>query len=190
MVRAAFSETLIQDGTASDPIELAPNRSVMIRVIDHQPEAPLPLAAVSDAVVAAIRADRQSKAAEAAADALVKAAKAKGLAAAATDAKLAMAEMNAIERGGRMPSPRAVEAFFATPRPRDNLIPVEKAEIGGQYFVYAIREVRDGDLTKVTAEQRKQLREQLSAVAGMDAQKAYVKSARAKYRIKVAEDRL
>ena len=190
VLRAAFSDSLIQDGTASDPIELAPNRSVMIRVVDHQPEAPLPLATVSDAVVAAIRTDRQGKAAEAAADALLKAAKAKGLAAAADDAKLAMAEMNALQRRSQLPSPRAVEAFFATPRPHDGLIPVEKAEIGGQYFVYAIRAARDGDPAKVNAEERKQLRDQLATVAGMEAQKAYVKSARAKYRIEIAEDRL
>ena len=190
VVRAAFSETLIQDGTASDPIELSPGRSVMIRVIEHTPEAPLPLATVSDAVVAAIRADRQRKAAEAAADALVKAAKAKGLAAAAADAKLAMAELNGIERRSQLPTPRAVEAFFGAPRPHDNLTPVDKALVNGQYLVYAIRAARDGDLTQVTAEERKQLRDQMSGVAGMDAQKAYVKSARAKYQIKVAEDRL
>jgi len=56
--------------------------------------------------------------------------------------------------------------------------------------VYAIRAVRDGDVTKATAEERKQLREQLSAVAGGAAQKAHVKAARAKYGITVAEDRL
>ena len=194
VVRAAFSETLIQDGTASDPIELAPNRSVMIRVLEHSPEAPLPLASVSDAVVVAIRADRQRKAATAAADALVKAAKANGLATAAAAAKLVMAEANGLERGSPMPSPRAVEAFFATPRPQDSAAgkqaPVDKVEIGGQYLVYAVRAVRDGDLTKVTAEERKQLRDQLSQVAGMDAQRAYVKAARAKYQIKIAEDRL
>ena len=106
------------------------------------------------------------------------------------DAKLAMAEMNAIERRSQVPSARVVEAFFATPRPHDNLVPVDKVEAGGQYFVYAIRAVRDGDPTQVGAEERKQLREQLSAVAGQDAQKAYVKSARAKYEIKIAEDRL
>ncbi|QIL21026.1 SurA N-terminal domain-containing protein [Thermomonas sp. HDW16] len=190
VLRAAFSDTLIQDGTASDPIELAPNHSVIVRVVEHSPEAPLPLASVSDAVVAAIRADRQRNAAMAAADALVKAAKAKGLAAAAADVKLAMAEANGLERGSPVPSPSAVEAFFATPRPQDNRIPVDKVELGGQYLVYAIRAVRDGDLTQVTEEQRDQLRGQLSQVAGMDAQKAYVKSARAKYQIKVAEDRL
>lgn len=190
VLRAAFSDTLIQDGTASDPIELAPNRSVIIRVIEHTPEAPLPLASVSDAVVAAIRADRQHKAAESAADALVKAAKAKGLAAAAADAKLAMAEMNGIDRRGALPSRAAVEAFFETPRPQDNLVSVDKARLDGGYLVFAIRAARDGDLSKVTAEERKQLRDQLSQVAGGDAQQAYVKSARARYRIEVAEDRL
>ena len=190
VLRAAFSESLIQDGTASDPIELAPDRSVMIRVIEHEPEAALPLATVSNAVVAAIRADRQRKAAEAAADALVKAAKAKGLAAAAADAKLAMGEMNGVERRSQLPSRPAVEAFFNAPRPQDNLASIDKTELGGAYLVYAIRAARDGDLTKVTAEERKQLRDQLSSVAGGDAQQAYVKSARAKYQIKIAEDRL
>lgn len=190
VVRAAFAETAIQDRTASDTIELAPNRSVIIRVLEHSPDAPLPLASVADGVVAAIRADRQRKAAAAAADALVKAAKANGLAAAAASAQLAVAEINGLERRGQQPSPRAVEAFFNTPRPQDNQIPVGKVELGGQYLVYAIRAVRDGDLTRVTAEERKQLRDQLAQVGGGDAQKAYVKSARAKYEIEVAEDRL
>lgn len=190
VLRTAFSESMLQDGTASDPIELAPNRSVMIRVVEHSPEAPLPLASVSNAVVAAIRADRQHKAAAAAADALVQAAKAKGLTAAAAEAKLVMAELDGIERRSQLPTPRAVEAFFAAPRPHDNLTPVDKALVNGQYMVYAIRAARDGDLVKITAAERKQLRDQLGAVGGMDAQKAYVKSARAKYQITVAEDRL
>lgn len=190
VLRLAFSDTLIQDGTASDPIELGPSHSVMIRVIEHTPERPRPLAEVSAAVVAAIRADRQRKTAEAAADALVKAAKASTLAKAADSAKLAMAEMNALERSSAIPSRDAVKAFFDTPRPRDNLVPVSRVEIGGQYIVYAIRAVRDGDLTKVPPQERDQLGEQLSDIAGAAAQKAYVRASRAKYQIKVAEDRL
>ena len=190
VLRAAFSDTLIKDGTASDPIELGPNHSVMIRVIEHTPERPRPLAEVSASVVAAIRSDRQRKTAETAADALVKAAKASTLAKAADSAKLAMAEMSALERSSAIPSRGAVNAFFDTPRPRDNLIPVDKVEIGGQYIVYAIRAVHDGDLTKVPPQERDQLRVQLSDIAGGGAQKAYVQASRAKYQIKVAEDRL
>ena len=98
--------------------------------------------------------------------------------------------MNGIDRRGALPSRAAVEAFFETPRPQDNLVSVDKARLDGGYLVFAIRAARDGDLSKVTAEERKQLRDQLSQVAGGDAQQAYVKSARARYRIEVAEDRL
>lgn len=190
LVRAAFSENLIQDGTASDPIEQGPNRSVIIRVVDHRPESALPLAAVNDAVVAAIRADRQQKAAEVAADALVKAAKAKGLAAAAAAIGLVPSDVNGMERGTPMPSQQVVEAFFATGRPAKGVVPVDKVRMGGQYLVYAIRGVHDGDLTQVTPAQRKQLRDQLSQVSGMAAEQAFVRASRAQYKIQVAEDRL
>jgi len=190
VLAAAFSDTLIQDATASDPIELGPSHSVMIRVIEHTPERPRPLSEVSASVVAAIRSDRQRKTAETAANALVKAGKASTLANAAESAKLVMAEMNALERGSAIPSKAAVNAFFDTPRPRDNLIPIDKVEIGGQYIVYAIRAVRDGDLSKSSTQERDQLREQLSNIAGADAQKAYVRASRSQYEIKIVEDRL
>lgn len=190
VLRAAFSDTLIRDGTASDPIELSPTRTVLIRVIEHKPEAALPLSQVGNAVVMAIRADRQRKAAEAAAEALVKAAKASGLPAAATAATLPMGEANDVRRSSVVPSREAVEAFFRVPRPQDNLIPVGKTEVGGQFIVFAIRAVRDGDIGQVTAEERDQLRQQLSQASGIQAQKAFVRAARGKYQVKVAEDRL
>ena len=190
VLRAAFSDTMIRDGTASDPIELSPTRTVLIRVIEHKPEAALPLSQVGNAVVLAIRADRQRKAAEAAAEALVKAAKASGLPAAATAATLPMGEANDVRRGSQVPSREAVEAFFRVPRPQDNLIPVGKTEVGGQFIVFAIRAVRDGDIGQVTAEERDQLRQQLSQASGIQAQKAFVRAARGKYQVTVAEDRL
>lgn len=190
VLRAAFSETLLQDGTSSDPIELGPERTVLIRVIDHEPEKALPLAQVRDAVVAAIRADRQRKVADAAAEALVKAAKAKGLAEAAKDAGLVVGEANDISRGMPVPSPQAVEAFFNEPRPQAGQVPVNKVLVNGQYLVFAVRGVRDANLGQVTPQERETLRQQLAAAHGMQAQAAFVRAARAKYDIKVAEDRL
>ena len=190
VVRAAFSDTLLRDGTASDPIELSPTRTVLIRVVEHQPETAQPLSRVGNAVVAAIRADRQRKAAESAAEALVKAAHESGLTAAATAAKLPMGEANDVRRGSPVPSREAVEAFFRVPRPHDNLIPVGKIEVAGQFIVFAIRAVRDGEIGQVTEAERAQLREQLSQASGSQAQEAFVRAARGKYKIKVAEDRL
>jgi len=190
VLRAAFSETLIQDGTASDPIELSPTRSVMVRVLEHQPQRPMPLAMVSAAVVAAIRADRQQKAGVASADALVKAARARGLVAAAAEAGLAVVDVDGMQRGAAAPSREVVEAIFMTPRPLPKAVAVGRASVGGQSFVYAISAARDGDLGTVSAQQRNELRKQLAGVAGAVAQKSYIRAARTKYRIEVAEDRL
>lgn len=190
VLRAAFTESLLQDGTASDPIELGPERTVLIRVIDHVPEQPLPLAKVRDAVVAAIRADRQRKAAEAAADALLKAARTDGLAAAAAAAGLSVSEVNDIRRGMPVPSPQASQAFFSAPRPQSAQPVVDKVLVDGQYMVFAVRAVRDGDIGQVTPQERAGLRRQLANAKGLQAQDAFVRATRAKYDIQVAEDRL
>lgn len=102
-----------------------------------------------------------------------------------------MAEANGIVYAASTSSPQAVEAFFNAPRPQDNLKDGRQGRARRAVHRVRIRAARDGDLTKATAEERGgELRDQLSQVAGGDAQQAYVKSARAKYQIKVAEDRL
>ena len=121
---------------------------------------------------------------------MIKAARAKGLPAAATAATLPLGDANDVRRGSAVPSREAVEAFFRVPRPQDNLIPVGKTEAGGQFIVFAIRAVHDGDLGQVTAEERGQLRQQLSQAFGLQAQEAFVRAARGKYKIKIADDRL
>ncbi|MFT4178090.1 MAG: peptidyl-prolyl cis-trans isomerase [Thermomonas sp.] len=190
VVRAAFSDDLLKQGGASDPIELGPERTVLIRVLEHQPERALPLATVRESVIASIRAERQHKAALAAADALVQAAGSKGLAAAAGEAGLALADLNEVRRGSPVPSPQAVEAFFAVPRPQQDKASVKKARLGDQYMVFAVRAARDGDLAQVTPQERDSLRQQLATAHGIEAQQAFVRAARAKYKIEVAEDRL
>ncbi|MDN5781318.1 MAG: SurA N-terminal domain-containing protein [Luteimonas sp.] len=105
VVRAAFSESLIEDGTVSDPIEIAPGHSVVIRVTQHTPERALALDEVKDRVVAEIRGDRMRKATQAAADAMV--AKLKGgeaLSALASATGLAAQDVPAVPRG--VPVPR------------------------------------------------------------------------------------
>ena len=190
VLRAAFSDTLIQDGTASDPIELGPMRTVLIRVIAHEPEKAQPLAQVRDAVVASIRADRQRKAAEAAAQTLLQAARKDGLDAAARAAGLAVVEANDLVRQSPLPSPQAVAAFFDVPRPRTEHPVLEKARVAGQFLVFAVRAARDGDITQMTPQERAQILRQITAADGEQAQEAFIRTERKRYDIKVAEDRL
>src|SRR5690606_18614733 len=63
--RVAFSEAQIEDRMISEPIRLEGGRNVWLRVVEHNPERPRPLAEVRDQVEAAVRAQRLRDAATA-----------------------------------------------------------------------------------------------------------------------------
>ena len=192
VLRAAFSESLIQDGTASDPIEIAPGRSVLLRVKSHTPERTLPLAQVRERVIAAIRADRAAKVASAAADSLLaEVRKGETLAAAAASRQLAVTDLPELARGQPMPDPAANEAFFAVPPPAAGRLSVGKVRLlDGRMAVFAVAKVTPGDPSKATPAQRTQLQEQLGQIAGAEDAQALVRELRRKMTITVAEDRL
>ena len=103
---------------------------------------------------------------------------------------MAVTDLNDITRGMPVPSPQAAQAFFNQPRPQSGKASVDKVLVGGEYVVFAVRAVRDADIGQVTPQERDTLRKQMSAAHGMQAQEAFIRAARAKYSIKVAEDRL
>lgn len=192
VLRAAFSENLIQDGTVSDPIEVAPNHGVVIRVAGHTPQQPQPLAQVRDAVIAAIRADRQERAAKAAADALVaRIAKGESLKDIATAEKLQFNEMAAMPRGMPVPTPEANDQIFAVPRPAEGKASAGRLALGnGAFAVFAVTQVKDGDLSQVTPEQREGMKQQLVQLAGMNSSTEFVKFMRKQFDVNVMEERL
>jgi peptidyl-prolyl cis-trans isomerase D len=192
VLRAAFSDSLVQDGTVSDPIEIGPKHSVFIRVLQHTPEQAQPLAQVRDAVIAAIRTDRAAKAAEKAADAiLARIAKGETLQAIAAADKLQTGELPGIPRGAPMPSPEINAAIFATQKPAAGKVSAGKAQMGdGSYAVFVVNKVNEGDLAKITPEQRTQLQQQVVQMDGASDVAAYVAALRKQYKITRKEDRL
>ncbi|MET0814642.1 MAG: SurA N-terminal domain-containing protein [Pseudoxanthomonas sp.] len=192
VLRAAFSDSLVQDGTVSDPIEIGPKHSVFIRVLQHTPEQAQPIAQVRDAVIAAIRADRAAKAAEKAADAiLARIAKGETLQAIAAADKLQTGELPGIPRGAPMPSPEINAAIFATQRPAAGKVSAGKARMqDGNYAVFVVNKVVEGDLAKILPEQRTQLQQQVVQMDGAGDVAAYVSALRKQYKITRKEDRL
>ena len=192
VLRAAFSDSLVQDGTVSDPIEIGPKHSVFIRVLQHTPEQAQPIAQVRDAVIAAIRADRAAKAAEKAADAiLARIAKGETLQAIAAADKLQSGELPGVPRGAPMPSPEINAAIFATQKPAAGKASAGKARMeDGNYAVFVVNKVTEGDLTKITPEQRTQLQQQVSQMGAAGDVASYVGALRKQYKITRREDKL
>ncbi|HVI58976.1 MAG TPA: SurA N-terminal domain-containing protein [Luteimonas sp.] len=190
--RAAFSESLVQDGTVSDPIEIAPGHSVVIRVTKHSPERALALSEVKDRVVAEIRGERMRKAAEAAADAMV--ARVKGgetLAAVAASKGLAAQDVPNVPRGAPVPDAAATEAYFAAPAPAAGKSSPGKAMLAnGAAVVFAVTKVTPGDPKEATEQERATLQDQLARVAGNEDSDEMLQALRKRMKITVAESRL
>jgi len=191
--RAAFSETLIQDGTVSDPIEIGPSHSVMIRVTSHSPERTQPLAQVRDRVIAAIRADRTAKAAAGQADTLLARLRAgETLDAVAASLNLpAPQQIPGVPRGAPVVDPSVSEAMFAVPAPDASKTASGKTVLpNGQVVLFAVTKVTPGSVAEVSPEQRTMLQQQLEQVGGVSDVQALVQALRKRMKVKVVEANL
>lgn len=191
--RAAFSDTLIQDGTVSDPIEIGANHSVLIRVTSHAPERTQPLVQVRDQVMAAIRVDRTAKAAAREADALLARLRAGETldAVAASRSLPAPQQIPGVPRGAPVIDPSVSEAVFAVPAPAaGKTTPGTTVLANGQVVLFAVTNVTPGNMAEVPPEQRTMLQQQLEQVGGMNDTQALVQALRKRMKVKVVEANL
>ena len=190
--RVAFSDSMIEDGTASDPIELGPNHSVLIRVSQHTQAHQLPLEQVSQRVIAAIRGDRAAKTASAAADKLVAQIRAgAALKTLAVAQNLVTSDMPATPRGTPVPDAKAADAFFDVVAPPPGKVSPGKVTLtDGRVIVFAVSSVIPGNPAEAKPDQSASLQKELAQMAGADDVEALVNTIRKRMKITVAEDRL
>lgn len=190
--RVAFSEDMIQNRMTSDLIEIAPNHGALIRVIEHTPERVQPLDKVGAQVVAAVRADRARKAVEAEADAvLARLKKGESLATIATEKKWIVTNFPGVPRGAPAPDAQAVEAYFQVLAPAAGKVSPGKAQTaGGQWLVFEVGKVGQGDDTEITPEMRVGFLRELAPRIGEQDAVAVGKAMRKRMKVDIAEDRL
>ena len=191
--RAAFSEALIQDGTVSDPIELAPNHNAWIRVTSHTPERVLPLAQVRDQVIAAVHTDRARAAAAKRADALLARLKSGEslTAVAAAESLPAPQTLPGVQRGMPLPVASVSEAVFAAQPPAEGKVTPGKSVMDdGRVVLFAVERVTPGDVQQIDPQQREMMQQQVVEMGGAEAAQELVSALRKRMRIEVAESSL
>ncbi|HZH43216.1 MAG TPA: SurA N-terminal domain-containing protein [Lysobacter sp.] len=191
--RVAFSDTLIQDGTVSDPIEIGPSHIVLLRVTRHEPERVPPLAQVRNRVIADIRADRTRKAAERRADALL--AKLRGgatLEAVATEQGVGAPEVVAgVRRGVPVPTAEASEAVFAVPAPAAGKPSFGRVVLDdGQAVLFAVTAARRGRIDELSPMERASVTEPMTQEAGNRDVEALLKALRTRMKVTINEANL
>lgn len=181
--RVAFSETAIQDGMVSDPIEVAPNHSVLVRVAAHSPARTLPLAQVRDRVVAAVRQDRALKAQEARAKALVaRVQQGTPLVQVASGEGLPVPQSLAgVPRGAPVIAEGVSDALFGVAAGKTGSRVLED----GRAIVFVVDKVQPGTLADLPPEQRAAFERQVADLRGITDVDALVKAMRRGMRIEV-----
>ncbi|MGJ4730670.1 SurA N-terminal domain-containing protein [Luteimonas sp. SDU101] len=190
--RAAFSEGLVQDNTASDPIEVGPDRSVIIRVTKHEPERALTVGEARERIVAAIRADRAAKQVQAQADAMVEQLNAgEPLQSLADAASLQLQDIKGMPRGTPVPDAAAAEAYFRAPVPAEGKVSAGRVGLAdGSMVVFTVSKVTPGDASEATDVERDMFRQQMAAVIGSEDAQTLQRALRQQMKVTVVESRL
>ena len=190
--RAAFSESLVQDNTASDPIEVGPDRSVIIRVTKHEPERALAVGEARERIVAAIRADRASRRVQAQAEAMVEKLKAgETLQSLADAAALQLRDLQGMPRGTPVPDEAAAEAYFRAPAPEEGKVsPGQVALSDGSVVVFAISKVTPGDGSEASDAERDMFVQQMAAMVGSEDAQTLQRALRRQMKVTVVESKL
>jgi peptidyl-prolyl cis-trans isomerase D len=192
VAQAAFADDVLAQGNNSGLIDLGNNHAVVIHVDKHVAAAAKPLADVRDVVRQKILDERVAAAAKAKADELLaRLQKGEDMAAVAASAGAPVKAVKEVTRGVGDVPPELLMAAFKLPHPaQDKSQYTSVSQQDGSYALLALDKVQDADLSKLPAEQRTALRQQMARVYGASATQAFIDALKAKTEIKVATDRM
>ncbi len=191
VVDAAFSDLVLLDGAVSDPIELGRNHMIAVKVHEHFPAEPRPLAEVEEEIRTRILQERAAEMAREMARAIADAAGGDGseLAAAAEAEDLAVEELESVGRNDFQHGPDFIQQLFRLADPGDTP-QVHVLPRADSYAVVRLDAVRSGDPATASDPERQMARQQIQfsrmnhEIAGL------IEWLREDTRIRVVEDRL
>ncbi len=191
LIAAAFGDDVLVQGNNSSLIDLGNNHSVVIHVDKHVPAAARPLAEVRADVQKKILDERVAATEKKQADeALSRLRKGEPMPAVATSLGATVTSANETVRHSQVPAPLLTQAFLL-PHPA-----ADKAEFAavdmqdGSYALLAVDKVQGGDLSKVPAEQREALRQQMTRAYGTETTRELLELLKTKVKIKINTSRL
>ena len=192
VIKAAFSNSVLAEGNASDPVELGPNHIVILRVDEHEKPEPRPLDQVREEIRQKLVGQEVAKAARERADTLLgRLGKGESLEKVAGELGAKVQDEKDIGRNAANLDRALVDAVFALDRPQgDRPVPGKAALAGDAFALIELTSVKDADPSKLDAKTREAARNQLRQGVGAEAVRGYIDSLRKAAKIEIAEDRL
>jgi peptidyl-prolyl cis-trans isomerase D len=192
VLKAAFSNSVLAEGNASDPIELGANHIAFVRVDQHEKPVPKTIDVVRDEIRKKLIDQQLAKQARERVEALyARLEKGEKLDKIADELKLKVTEQKDIGRNAANVDRALVMEVFKLPRPAaDKTETAKVALMNDTYALVVLQSVKDGDPTKLDAKTREAARSQLTQAASGLAVRGYVDSLRKSAKIELAEDRM
>jgi peptidyl-prolyl cis-trans isomerase D len=192
VVQGAFADDVLVQGNNSGLIDLGNDHSLVLHVDKHVAAAVRPLAQVRDTVQKDIIDARMAQAAKKQADDLLqRLRKGDDMQAVAASVGAKVQSVPATLRVQAEVPDQVREKAFVVPHP-DHGKPqfASVAMPDGGYALLAVDKVEDGDLSKITPEQRASLRNSMLKAYGNVATTGFIDALRAKTEIKLAKERM
>jgi peptidyl-prolyl cis-trans isomerase D len=191
VVAAAFSELVLEQGSASDLIDLGPSHAVVLRVLEHEPVRTMALDEVRPEVIAGLQQDAaRAVALERAAALLAEVEAGMPLDEVAGASGLLVQNLQSVGRNSTLPDPLTVSEVFSLPRPEGDEPLFKVVESAAGYSLVELDSVTDGTVDAGQLIAARQARMMMGTInAGVEAW-ALVRQLREQARVEIFEENL
>lgn len=168
LTAAAFSDDVLYQGNNSELVEITPEHSVVLRVLEHKEASTRPLEEVRDQIIATLRQQQAAAKAKERGETQLASLNEGGttLAEIAESLELELTNKDLVERnaaGGR----EIANAVFRMAAPAGDESRYQGlASANGDYLLIALSEVKDGDISQLDDNEKEQLKRSLAASMG------------------------
>ena len=147
VVAAAFSDLVLEQASASDPVELGENHMVVVRLKEHKPEALQPLDEVRDRVIAGVQHDQAMQLAAERAEAIkVQVEGGTDPLTLAEEGKVVLIQADSALRSGKEQPADLLAQVFRMARPTGDAPRIATVPLANGYAVVVLASVADGQL--------------------------------------------
>jgi len=177
-VEAAFSNDVVVEGNASEPIELDPSHVVVVKKTEHQPSHLKSLSEVKDQILSNLK---ESKArlllAEKSQDFIKQIQAGSAIVEVAKNAGYELKESKTATRSSKDLDAEVLRQAFTMPKPTANLASVSGLTMSnGDYAVIAVQSVTPADKSTLPQEQQTAITTQLSYMNGQQSIESFQKA--------------
>ena len=191
VVNASFSDLVMLQGVVSDPVDLAENHLVMIRMQEHLPEALLPLDDVREQVVQSVRTQRAMKAAQVRAnEILAQVNSGADLSSLGEESELEVLAVEAAARTSADIRGDLIKDLFLMDAPGEDGPVNEVLNLSDGYAVVQLQSVTDGVLSDEDVLKSQSYNRRISNATGNNEAYSFMRMLRSQSEIQVFEDRL